>query len=107
MEWIFRIGYLFAIIWAFAYATNGSWRMNLAKIGIFGLIGTIGLSIIFSIITKSLLFVGVIVESIIVLFVFTIIFNFLFRNVKKQTDFRSSEKFAKDMIKEIRKGKSQ
>lgn len=103
MEWIFRISYLFAIIWVYSYATNGTWRIHLAKIGIFGLGGTIGISILFSILTKSLLFIGVIFESTIVLLVFTAIFNYLFRNVKKQTDFRSSEQFAEDMIKKLRK----
>lgn len=103
IEWIFRISYIFALIWAFAYATNGSWRMKLAKIGIFGLAGTIGLSVIVSIFTKSFLFIGVIIESIIALLIFTLIFNYLFRNIKKQTDFRTSEQWAKDKIKEIRK----
>jgi len=104
MEWIFRISYLFAALWAFAYATNGTWRMYLARIGIFGLICTIALSVVVSIVSRSLLFIGVTIESVIALLVFTIVFNFLFRNVKKQTDFRSSEQFAKDMIKHLRKG---
>lgn len=104
MEWIFRISYIFAAIWAFAYATNGTWRMQLAKIGIFGLAGTIGLSILFSILTKSFLFIGIIIESVIALLIFTVIFNFLFRNINKQTDFRSSKQWSKDMIKKIRKG---
>lgn len=104
MEWIFRINYVFALIWAFAYATNGTWRTGLARIGISGWIGTVLISVLTSVLTNSLSFIGVTIESVIALIFFTIVFNFLFRNIKKQTDFRSSEQWTKDMIKEIRRG---
>lgn len=83
MEWTFRLGYLFAFIWALGLSTNGTLRNKIIITGALGTIITVVLSILVSIVNKNLLFIGVILESTLVFFISLVILSYLFRHIPK------------------------
>lgn len=105
MEWIFRIGYLFIIIWTFGLATNGVKRNQIILAGGLGTILVLVTSIIISIFTKSLLFLGVLFEMTVLFFVLLAVFGWIFRKVPKpdNSGIFSRGETPEEIIKRLRK----
>ena len=83
MEWIFRVGYIFVLIWTFGLATNGVKRNTLIATGGVGALAVLLLSVIASIVSRSLLFVGVLFELSFVFLLSLLVFGYLFRHISK------------------------
>ena len=83
MEWIFRVGYIFVIIWTFGLSTNGVKRNTLIATEGIGALVVLLLSVINSIASRSLLFVGVLFELSFVFLLSLLVFGYLFRHIPK------------------------
>lgn len=83
MEWYFRLGYFFILIWTFGLSTNGIKRNQITLVGGVGSILLFLVSVIASMITKSLLFVGVIIEMAVIFFTLLAVFGWVFRKISK------------------------
>ena len=83
MEWVFRVGYIFVLIWTFGLATNVVKRNTLIATGGVGALAVLLLSVIASIASRSLLFVGVLFELSFVFLLSLVVFGYLFRHIPK------------------------
>lgn len=105
MEWLFRLGYLFILIWTFGLATNGVKRNQIILVGGLGSVFVLLASIVASIFTHSLLFVGVLIEMVVVFFILLALFGWIFRKVSKpdNSGIFSRGETPEQIIKRLRK----